>query len=332
MNVNRPAAAKFGVPESTVRSIVKAYNKEKSDKYEEPAKLPKRPRGAKPLLPGEIDAKVVSMIKSMLASGHSITYDITISIAKGLVKAHDRTLLNEHGGLIDLNQTWAQSIHRRLGFLKRKTTTSKQAVSPGFIHEASFTFYSDIQRNINAYLIPPELIINIDQAPLRFYLTPTRTLTKKGEASVPIANSSDYRQITLTFGISMAEEFLPIQLIYQGKTNKCHSNYNFPNGFHITHTLNHWSNEIKSLEMIDKIIMPYFKQQIADLQLRKNQEWLLIADAFKGQWTEAVKKRIAELHGKMVPVPNNMTHVFQPLDLTVNRSCKAPSERAPISG
>ena len=32
------------------------------------------------------------------------------------------------------------------------------------------------------------------------------------------------------------------------------------------------------------------------------------------------KKRIAELHDKMVPVPNNMTHVFQPLDLTVNRS------------
>ena len=38
VNDNRPAAAKFGVPESTVRSIVKAYNKEKSDNYEELAK------------------------------------------------------------------------------------------------------------------------------------------------------------------------------------------------------------------------------------------------------------------------------------------------------
>ena len=35
VNGNQPAAAKFGVPESTVRSIVKAYNKEKSVKYEE---------------------------------------------------------------------------------------------------------------------------------------------------------------------------------------------------------------------------------------------------------------------------------------------------------
>ena len=75
--------------------------------------------------------------------------------------------------------------------------------------------------------------------------------------------------------------------------------------------------------MIDKIIMPYVKEQIADLQLRKNQDWLLIADVFKGQWTEAVKKITAELHDKMVPVPNNRTHVFQPLDVTFNRSCKA---------
>ena len=74
--------------------------------------------------------------------------------------------------------------------------------------------------------------------------------------------------------------------------------------------------------MIDKLIMPHVKQQIADLQLRTTQEWLLIADVFKGQWIEAVKKRTAALHGKIVPVPNNMTHIFQPLDLTVNRRCK----------
>ena len=102
--------------------------------------------------------------------------------------------MKEHGGSTDHHQTLAQSIHRRLEFVKRKATTSKQPVSPGFIHEVGFTFFSAIQRNINAYLIPPELVINIDQTPLRFYLTSTHTLTKKGEASVPITNSSDYRQ------------------------------------------------------------------------------------------------------------------------------------------
>ena len=32
---------------------------------------------------------------------------------------------------------------------------------------------------------------------------------------------------------------------------------------------------------------------------------------------------VASNNGKMVPVPNNMTNHFQPLDLTVNRICKA---------
>ena len=44
---------------------------------------------------------------------------------------------------------------------------------------------------------------------------------------------------------------------------------------------------------------------------------------FKGQWTDKVKSLIEKHHGKMVPVPHNMTNYFQPLDLTDNRSCKS---------
>ena len=51
--------------------------------------------------------------------------------------------------------------------------------------------------------------------------------------------------------------------------------------------------------------------------------WLLISDVFKGQWTPRVKNLVTENHGKMVPIPGNMTHIFQPLDVSVNRSCKA---------
>ena len=50
--------------------------------------------------------------------------------------------------------------------------------------------------------------------------------------------------------------------------------------------------------------------------------WLLISDVFKGQWTQNVKDLVRESNGKMVPVPNNWTNYFQPLDLTVNKSCK----------
>ena len=49
------------------------------------------------------------MIKNMRSEGTVVSYDNTISIAKGLILANDRTLLKENGGNIDLTTSWAHS-------------------------------------------------------------------------------------------------------------------------------------------------------------------------------------------------------------------------------
>ena len=49
-------------------------------------------------------------------------------------------------------------------------------------------------------------------------------------------------------------------------------------------------------------------------------EWLLIANVFKGEWTDEGMHLIEKNHGKMVPVPH-VANPFKPLDLTVNKSC-----------
>ena len=102
----------------------------------------------------------------------------------------------------------------RLNFVKRKATTAKPLI--GLIKEVD-SFYKEINEIVRAHNIPPELIINIDQAPLPFVLVSKYTLEKK-----------DYRQITGTFGITLAGDFLPIQLIYQGKTDRSQPNFEFP--------------------------------------------------------------------------------------------------------
>ena len=96
------------------------------------------------MLSEEIDKKVIAMIKNMHSAGTVVSYDITISIAKGLILANDRTLLKENGRNIDLTTSWARSIHQRLGFVHRKFTTCKQPVSPGFLKEVGFSFYHQI--------------------------------------------------------------------------------------------------------------------------------------------------------------------------------------------
>lgn len=318
----RPAARKFGVPESTVRGIVKSYKEAKTDQGEL-RELPRKHRGAKPLLPAEIDEKVLEMIKNMRKSGCAVNYNIAIAIGKGIVLANDRSLLKENGGQINLDFSWCQSIFRRIGFTKRRATTAKQPVSPGFLKEMGFSFHRSIKELVDAHDIPDDLVINIDQTPLPFILLSKYTMDKKNEKLVPIANSADYRQVTGTFSISLSGVFLPMQIIYQGKTARCHPTFDFPEEFNITHSINHWSNEEKSIELINKVLVPYVQKKKKELGFRSSKKWLLIADVFKAQWTDKVKDLVEKHHGKMVPVPHNMTNYFQPLDLTVNRSCKS---------
>ena len=130
----------------------------------------------------------------------------------------------------------------------------------GFLKEIRFTFHRSIKEVVSAYDVPDDLIINIDQTPLPFVLISKYTMDKTNEKFVPISDSADYRQITGTFSVTASGKFLPIQLIYKEKTDRCHRKFKFPKEFHVTHTENHWSNERKAIELVNNILIPYVKQ------------------------------------------------------------------------
>ena len=76
--------------------------------------------------------------------------------------------------------------------------------------------------------------------------------------TVPIKDIDDNRQITATFAISMSGEFLPIQVIYEGKTKMRLTKYAFPASFDATFSKNHWCNIEKSLGLFNKIAFVHF--------------------------------------------------------------------------
>ena len=84
----------------------------------------------------------------------------------------------------------------------------------------------------------------------------------------------------------------------------------------------HWSNEEETLKLIHKIIHPYLIKKRGEMNLAEDQMALVVWDVL-GQMTEKVKDRLAAIDVVLVPVPVNMTHIFQPLDLTVNGSAKS---------
>ena len=70
--------------------------------------------------------------------------------------------------------------------------------------------------------------------------------------------AGDKKQITAIFCGTAAGEFLPIQLIYAGKTKRCHPKFTFPSDWSITHSQKHWSNENEMIEYIEDIIVPLY--------------------------------------------------------------------------
>ena len=116
---------------------------------------------------------------------------------------------------------------------------------------------------------------------------------------------------------------MPLQIIYGGKTKASQPRgIDFPPEFSVTQNPKHWSNEKETLKLLDQVINPYVVKKRAELKLLENQKALVIWDVFKGQMTETVKQKFESLHIQLVSVPANMTHFFQPLDLTVNNSAK----------
>ena len=82
---------------------------------------------------------------------------------------------------------------------------------------------------------------------------------KAKEKVIPIAQSDDKRQITGVFTVTATGKYLSLQVIYQGKTVRCHPKIAPPAGWDIWHSDNHRSTENTTQRYIEKIIVPFVK-------------------------------------------------------------------------
>ena len=92
---------------------------------------------------------------------------------------------------------------------------------------------------------------------------------------------SDKRQITAILWDATNGEFLPPQLIYQGKMVACLQCYRFPDDWHVTCNPNHWSNEEKIKQYIEIIFLLYLERKHKELELPPDQPAWAIFDVLK---------------------------------------------------
>ena len=199
-------------------------------------------------------------------------------------------------------------------------TKAKVTVEDFEAHKKQCLF--DIMATVEMQEIPPELIINWDQTGIKIVPVSSWMMEKRGAKRVEIAGVDDKRQITAVFAATPIGEFLPFQVIYQGKTPACLPKVAFLCDWDMTYTPNRWSNEQTMMTYIEKIIVPYVKQKREQLNLDNDHPALAIFDVLKGQYTEEVLKTLEDNHIERVLVPANCTDRLQPLDLSINKPVK----------
>ena len=216
---------------------------------------------------------------------------------------------------------WAKYLLQQMGFVRRKAMI-KAKLSVEDFEEVKKDYLLDIQVVISMDEIPKELVVNFDQTGIHYVPVSDWTMAEEGAKRAKLAGKDNKRQTTAAFAGSMSGEFLPPQLIYQGKTSHCLPHYDFPSDWHITFSANHWSNEDTMKEYIDHIILPYICKKREELKLASDYPALLTFDNFKAQCTPAFLTVLDQNNINVVLVPANCSDRLQPLDSSVNKPVK----------
>ena len=93
----------------------------------------------------------------------------------------------------------------------------------------------------------------------------------KGSKNVMITGVTDKRNITATFAVTLSGEFVPVQLIYGGKTEQSLSTYKFSEPFSLSVNEKHYSNTTESFKSFNKVIIPYINDVLSSEYLSSDQ-------------------------------------------------------------
>ena len=263
--------------------------------------LPEKKRGRPCLLGEDLDKQVRSYLIALRERGGVVNTAIVLACADGIVKSNDSNLLACNGGHVVFTRSWGKSILRRMGFVKRRASTTAEVMVKNF-EEAKAQFLLDVRVNIDMDEIPPDLVINWDQTGIHHIPAGSWTMEKEGTKRVEIVAADDKRQITAVFAGTLTGDFLPPQLIYKGTTPRCLPTVKFPDNWDLTYTNNHWSNEKTMERYLQNILIPYINRKREELKLQSDYPALVIFDKFKGQGTDSIFRLLEENNTQYVLV------------------------------
>ena len=102
--------------------------------------IPSKRRG-RPLILGMVDKKIRDFLIALRQRGGVVNSTIAIAAAKGLIQSSSDPDLKR----MKINTSWAQSLFRRMGFVRRMATTAKIQIPDKARKEIELAFMHKIK-------------------------------------------------------------------------------------------------------------------------------------------------------------------------------------------
>ena len=157
-------------------------------------------------------------------------------------------------------------------------------------------------------------IINMDEVPLHFDCPPNRTVSKSGEKSVPITTTGNERlSFTCVLACAANGQKLKPMLVFKRKT--------LPQDTFPTDVLVKCNGNGRMCEqlMLDRLNEIWRKRKGAFFI----PSGALIMDSMRAHLMDSVKEEARKASATLAIIPDGLTKILQPLDLTMNKSFKS---------
>lgn len=167
----------------------------------------------------------------------------------------------------------------------------------------------------------------MDQTGVHLVPSASWTYEKVGSSSVAIVGADDKRQITACVAATLDGILLPLQLIFQGKTDRSlprHSAASVAARIDLTHSDNHWSSQATMQRWVSAVLLIHTNRMIEAHQLDADAHVILVLDAWAVHKSEEFRSWISKEHPRihLVFVPANCTSKLQVADVALQRPFK----------
>jgi hypothetical protein len=173
--------------------------------------------------------------------------------------------------------------------------------------------------------IPPELVCNSDQTIVHLRPSTEQTYEVKGVKEVKCLGKDDKRQITAVVSSTTSGELVPLQLVFQGKTEAVVPKDEdvkraVAAGWHLTMSENHWSNFVTMKSFVEKVLDPWRVKKCEELGLAPDsQKMVWLIDCWKVHISTGFREWMFDLFPliKTMFVPTNCTSKLQVADVVL---------------